>query len=194
MIEVPWSVAWSGEQAFRIQPSRDFPGRLELDQREARGVGEAQFAALHVTRQRRAMADFLCHVCGRPTEPRDRFIFPAASGGLVDLEDGSKLYGCNVPPMHRACSVRARHACPHLGKVDEPPLRLGSDQGWLIPRTDITPGLEAIADKLPAGREVVLSCYRLYGEAFTRKVIAARAAWEDEVRSRRSRRRDPAEG
>lgn len=160
---------------------------VELCQREAQGVGEPVFAAIHVTRQRRGMIDLRCHVCGRPTEPRDRFIFPAASGGMVTLQDGSQLYGCNVPPMHRACAVRATHACPHLAKVAEPPLRCTRDEGRLIHRTDITPGLEHIAAQLPPGVDVVLTCYRLYGPEFTAKVQAARRAWEASVARRRAR-------
>lgn len=189
--DVPWSVAWSGEQGFRIQPSLDFPGLRELDQKDARGVGEPLFATMHVTRQRRGVIDQACHVCGKPTTPHDRYIFPAASGGLVTLHDGTQQYGCNVPPMHRACAVRAAHACPHLQKVDEPPLRCGRDEGRVIHRTDLTPGLEAAAALLPKGEAVVLSCYRLYGSEFTIKVMAARAAWEQEVAGRR-RRQAPA--
>ena len=187
--EAPWSVAWSGEQSFRLQPSRDFPGMVELDQKSAPGVGEPLFAAIHVTRHRRCMVDLLCHVCGKPTEPRDRYIFPTASGGLVTLQDGSEQYGCNLPPMHRACTVRARHACPHLAKVDEPPLRCGRDEGRLIHRTDVTPGLEALAATLPAGLDVVFSCYRLYGPEFTAKVMKARSDWEAATLARRARLR-----
>ena len=51
---VPWSVAWTGEQAFRVQPSKDFPGLLELDQRQDPGSGEPIFAAVHVTRIERS--------------------------------------------------------------------------------------------------------------------------------------------
>ena len=109
--DVPWSVAWSGEQAFRLQPSADFPGMVELDQKQDIGAGEPLFATINVTRQRRGLADLLCHVCGKATDPHDRYIFPTASGGLVTLHDGTEQYGCNVPPMHRACAVRARHAC-----------------------------------------------------------------------------------
>jgi hypothetical protein len=183
--DAPWSVAWSGETAFRLQPSRDFPGMVELDQKEARGVGEPLFAAIHVTRQRRGMVDQLCHVCGKPTSRRDRWILPVASGGLVTLLDGTAQYGCNVPPMHRACTVRATHACPHLAKLQEPPLRCTADEGRVIWRTDVTPGLEALAATLPAGQEVVFSCYRLYGPEFTAKVIAAREAWDRQTRERR---------
>ena len=187
--DVPWTVAWTGEQAYRLQPSPYFPGAVELDQKQAMGVGEPIFATMHVTRQRQGMAELICHVCGRPTTPQDRFIFPTASGGLVTLADGSQQYGCNVPPMHRACAVRARHACPHLGKIDEPPLRCPRDEGRLIQRTDITPGLEALASQLPKDREIVLSCYRLYGPEFTAKVLKARADWEAASRARRARRR-----
>jgi hypothetical protein len=179
-------VAWTGEQAFRLQPSRDFPGKLELDQKQARGAGEPIFAAIHVTRQRRGMADLLCHVCGTPTAPGDRYIFPTASGGLVTLHDGGQQYGCNVPPMHRACADRARAVCPHLSRIDEPPLRCEADDGRLIERTDVTPGMEAIAAKLPKNVEVVLSCYRLYGPKFTRTVLKARARWEEAARRKRT--------
>ncbi|HEY3697637.1 hypothetical protein [Phenylobacterium sp.] len=184
--DAPWSVAWSGEQAFRLQPSQDFPGMMELDQKQAPGVGEPLFAAVHVTRQRRGMVDLLCHVCGKPTTRHDRYMFPAASGGLVTLQDGTQQYGCNVPPMHRACTTRALRDCPHLAKVRERPLRCSGDEGRLIHRTDVTPGLEALARTLPRDVDIVFSCYRLYGPEFTRRVTAARDDWDRTVRSRRA--------
>ena len=187
MSEIPWSVSWSGEQSFWLQESRDFPGMVELEQKQAPGVGEPLFAAVHVTRQRRGMVDLLCHVCGKPTPRLDRFIFPTASGGLVTMQDGSQQYGLNVPPMHRACTVRARYACPHLAKIDEPPLRCASDEGRLIHRTDVVPGMEALASTLPPGAEVVFSCYRLYGPSFTERVLAARSQWGRMARERRTR-------
>ncbi len=181
----PWSAAWSGEQAFSLGVSSDFPGFLELNQRQAPGAGEPLFGAMNVTRLRRGMIDLLCHVCGKPTARHDRYIFPVASGGLVTLHDGSQQYGCNVPPMHRACATRARQACPHLAKVSEPPFKCGLDEGRLIHRTDVTPGLQAIAQTLPRGVEVIFSCYRLYGDPFTAKVVAARTAWESATLARR---------
>jgi len=184
--EAPWSVAWSGEQAFRLQPSRDFPGMVELDQKQAPGEGQPIFAMMHVARQRRAVIDHLCHVCGRSTPKHDRWIFPVASGGLVTLHDGTQQYGCNVPPIHKACTHRAGLECPHLSKLQESPLRVVGDEGRVIHRTDITPGLEALAKSLPAGVDVVFSCYRLFGPAFTRQVIAARDAWDAQTRARRA--------
>jgi hypothetical protein len=188
-LQAPWSVAWSGEEAFRLQTSRDFPGMVELDQKAAPGVGEPLFAAVHVTRQRRGIVDLLCHVCGKPTRPQDRYIFPVASGGLVTLHDGSQQYGCNVPPIHRACTRLALEGCPHLARLADRPLKCTADEGRVIPRTDVTPGMEAMAQTLPAGLEVVFSCYRLYGADFTRRVVAAREAWEQETRARRAAER-----
>jgi len=185
--DAPWSAAWSGEQSFSLSPSTDFPGLLELDQAQAPGIGEPIFGAMNATRLRRGMIDLLCHVCGKPTDRHNRYIFPVASGGLVTLLDGSQQYGCNVPPMHRACAIRAVHACPHLAKVREPPLRCTRDEGRLIHRTDVTPGLEALARTLPPNLEVVFSCYRLYGPEFTAKVMASRTAWEHATRKARAR-------
>jgi len=186
---LPWSVAWTGEQAFRVQPSQDFPGLLELDQRQAPGAGEPIFAAVHVTRQRRGMVDLLCHVCGKPTLPDDRWVFPVASGGLVTLHDGAIGWGCNVPPLHRACAELAHAQCPHLSRLDDAPLRCDpADAGRLIHRTDVVPGMEAIAATLPNDQPVVFSCYRLYGAAFTAAVQAAQADWERRARAKRGAR------
>ena len=191
--DAPWSAAWSGEQAFSIDPSSDFPGMLELNQKQARGAGEPLFGAMNATRLRRGIIDLLCHVCGKPTVRNERYIFPVASGGLVTLQDGSQQYGCNVPPMHRACAIRASHACPHLTKVRETPLRCSRDEGRLIHRSDVTPGLEAVARMLPMGVDVVLSCYRLYGDEFTAKILAVRQAWETTVAERLASKRRRAE-
>jgi hypothetical protein len=95
--DAPWSAAWTSEQSFSLSPSTDFPGLLQLDQAQSRGVGEPIFGAMNATRLRRAMVDLLCHVCGKRTEWRDRYIFPVASGGLVALQDGSEQYRCTGP-------------------------------------------------------------------------------------------------
>jgi hypothetical protein len=187
-LEPPWTASWSDEREFGLQPSLDFPGMVELIQKEARGSGHPMFAVVHLTRHRRSIIDQLCHVCGEPTLRGDRFIFPVASGGLVTLHDGAQQYGCNVSPIHGSCAVRARHDCPHLAKLYESPLACPDDEGRLIYRTDVTPGLEPIAESLPKDLEVVFSCYRLYDSSFTRQVMAARDAWEQQARARWARR------
>ena len=177
---VPWSVAWSGEQEFRLQKSTTFPGMIEVTQVERPGVGVPVFGAVHVDRQRRGLAQHLCHVCGQPTPPRDRWIFPVASGGMVTMADGSERYGGNVAPVHGACARRAQRQCPHLKAAFARPVACPADEGRLIWRTDVVPGMEALARSFPVGLGVVMSCYRLYGEAFSRKV--ARLRREDAAR------------
>ena len=54
--DAPWSVSWSGENAFRLQPSTEFPGHAELDQRQDPGAGAPQFAMIHVTSIKRELA------------------------------------------------------------------------------------------------------------------------------------------
>ena len=189
MTEIPWSVSWSGEQAFRLVPSADHPGLLELDQKEAPGVGEPLFAQIHVTRHHRGMVRLLCHVCGEPTAPHDRYIFPTASGGLVTMHDGTQQYGCNVPPMHQACTLRANQTCPHLTKIAEPPLRCDAEEGRLIHRTDRPKGLEALGLDMPQGVDLIFSYYRLYSPDFTTKVLRARGDWEAASAARRAEMR-----
>lgn len=187
---VPWSVAWSGEQKFRLQRSATFPGMVEVDQIDRPGDGEPIFAAVHVGRQRRGMVEHLCHVCGKPTAKGERWMFLVASGGLVDMGDGTRQYGCNVPPLHLACAKRARAQCPHLARLMDEPMPCPADEGRLIQRTDVVPGMEALALSIektrPKGVEVVFACYRLYAPSFTRRVERIRKAWERSTRARRA--------
>lgn len=167
---VPWSVSWTGESGFTLQPSRDFPGLVDLVQEENPGVGAPVFAVVHVTRQRLGMVDHLCHVCGKPTPKGDRYIFPVQSGGFVGMADGSKRYGGNVPPVHLACARKAGRLCPHLSGSFAEPVAYPNDESRLVQRTDVVPGMEALAKTLPAGLEIVFSCYRLFSPRFSRRV------------------------
>ena len=187
---VPWSAAWSGESSFALAPSLDFPGLTEVCQIERPGTGEPLFAAVHVTRQRLGLAGHLCHVCGETTDPSDRWMFPVASGGFVTLHDGTVGYGCNVPPMHRACAARAAAQCPHLNRLAETPFAAPPEDGRLIQRTDVVPGMEALAATHPPALEIVYSCYRLFSPAFADVVRGRREAWEREARERRGGTRD----
>lgn len=165
---VPWSVAWSGEIEFALRQDLDFPGYVELVQEHAPGDGRPLFAANNVTRNRRGLIEHQCHVCGRATKSWDRWLFPLQSGGMVDLGDGEQRYGGNVPPTHRACA--------DLSKQFAAPVRFPKDdEGRMIPRTDVVPGMEEIATRLPRGVPVVLSCYRLHGPRFSRVVSKLRA-------------------
>ncbi|HEY5072453.1 MAG TPA: hypothetical protein VII63_10530 [Caulobacteraceae bacterium] len=169
-INVPWTVAWSGEGAFGLRRSTVFPGMIEVTQDEHQGVGLPAFAVNHVERQRRGLALHLCHMCGEPTLPEDRQLFPVVSGGFVTMADGTRQYGGNVPPVHGRCATLARRQCPHLRRLVAEPLPYPDEEPRLIPRTDIVPGMEALARTLPPDIEVVFSCYRLFSPAFSRRV------------------------
>jgi hypothetical protein len=172
---VPWSVAWSGEQGFELRPDADFPGHVELVQIQAPGEGRPLFAVNHVTRNRRGLIGHLCHVCGEPTKSWDRWLFPLQTGGLVPLGDGQTRYGGNLPPTHKACAERAARQCPHLSRQYAVPVRFPKDdEGRMIQRTDVVPGMEAVAARLPPGVPVVMSCYRLHGPRFSRLVARLR--------------------
>jgi hypothetical protein len=184
---VAWSTAWSRETAFALRPSTDFPGMTEVSQIDRQGHGEPNFAAVHVDRQRRGLADHRCHVCGRPTPEDDRWMFPVASGDFVTLHDGRTGFGCNVPPLHRACADKAAILCPHLDRLAEKPTRWPAGPTRLIWRTDVAPGMEALAATFPPGKEIVYSCYRLFEPEAADAIRAVREAWDRETRERLTR-------
>ena len=174
---VAWSTAWSEETRFALRPSLDFPGMMEVSQIDRQGIGEPNFAALHVDRQRRGLVDFRCHVCGKPAPVGDRCMFPVASGAFVTLHDGSAGWGCNIPPLHRGCANTAAMQCPHLSRLAEEPQPWPEEEGRLIYRTDVVPGMEALAATFPAGLDVVYSCYRLFSPEVAERVRVMQAAW-----------------
>ncbi len=158
----------------------------EVSQIDRQGMGEPNFAAVHIDRQRRGLADYRCHVCGRAAGPTDRWMFPVASGGFVTLHDGSVGWGCNVPPLHRDCAAVAAVRCPHLNRLVETPQPWPTEEGRLIYRTDVAPGTEALAATFPAGLEVIYSCYRLFGPNVARRVRHLQSEWQRKARARRS--------
>jgi hypothetical protein len=173
---VPWSVSWTAEQNFDLAISQDFPNHVDLVQVDNPGGGAPRFRALHVTRHRLGMAAHVCHVCGQPTDRRDRYIFPVQSGGMATMPDESLRYAGNVPPVHLACGRRAASLCPHLSAQASQPVAYPNEPSRLMPRTDIPPGMEQVARVLPKHFKIVFTCYRLYGPKFSATVAKLRRA------------------
>lgn len=172
---VPWSVAWTSEDAYSVGPDADFRGLVEVTQSESPGVGAPRFAANHLSRNRRGLLGNLCHVCGGRTEPGDRWLFPADSGGFVRMPDGSSLYAANVPPVHAACGRKAGRLCPHLSRRYAQLVPFPRDEeSRVFPRTDIRPGLEAVQSMLRPGETAVIGCFRLFGPRFSAAVASLR--------------------
>jgi hypothetical protein len=166
---VPWSVSWTGEDSYDLAPSRDFPGFLDLLQVQHPGDGVPKFAAVHVTRQRMGILGQLCHVCGRRTLKRDRYIFPVESGGFVSVGNTMRYAG-TVPPVHLACGRQARLLCPHLSHALAVETAFPDEESQVVPHPGVPAGMEPLARTLPAGRPIVFSCLRVYGPRFSRTV------------------------
>jgi hypothetical protein len=173
---VPWTVAWTGEETFDLATSLDFPGLVDLVQIDKPGLGQPKFNTLHVTRLRLGMARYLCHVCGRPTARNDRYLMPVQSGGFVTVGEDRFRYAANVPPLHLTCARRAQRVCPHLSRATIPPVAYPAEDSRLMPRRDVVEGMEALAKTLPPHLPVVFSCLRLFGPRFSRKIRLLREA------------------
>lgn len=172
---VPWGVSWTAEDRFDLEPSRAFPGYMDLIQAERPGDGAPRFAAMHVTRQRRGIVDQLCHLCGRRTLTRDRYIFPVESGGFVTVSKTSRYAG-SVPPVHLSCGKRARSLCPHLSHALAEPVPYPGEESLVVPRPDIPAEMAELARSLPRGPRIVFACLRVYGPRFSRTVEKMRKA------------------
>jgi ferredoxin len=139
------------------------------------GDGTPRLAAVHIGRQRAGMIEHLCHVCGRRTPARDRYIFPFDSGGFVTIEDDTQRYAGNVPPLHLACARRAQRLCPHLRAHLARPVPYPDEDSVIVPLRDAPEGMLEVAKGLPGGRRVVFSCLRIHGPRFSRNVERLRS-------------------
>lgn len=172
---VPWAVSWSGEQKYRLTPSPYRPGALQVDQLERPGDGRPVFTINHAVRNRRGLVELLCQVCGRPTEPGDRWIFPRQTGSMITLHDGGRGFGLNIPPLHGDCARKAATLCPHLTRQEAEPWPAAGDPGRLVWRTDVFPGMEPLARQAPPGVEVIYGAYRLFDADASARI----SAWLD---------------
>jgi hypothetical protein len=76
------------------------------------GVGQAQFASLHGTRQREVMARGGCQVCGGPGEV---WMVPASVWGqYLQVRGEGAPYDTSDPPICRSCIPVATRQCPNL--------------------------------------------------------------------------------
>lgn len=121
--DVPWNASWSGEAGHEIRPCRYAEGALAVWQPFKPGEGRPIFAAPHMVRQRKCIAELRCTVCGEKTAEDDRWWFPF--GGWRD-----GWWVSTESPVHKACADLAAHACPMIRKGGHTPIRL--PHGWQI--------------------------------------------------------------
>lgn len=111
-VPVPYSVSWSGEEKFTLEPCRFADGRIAICQQEARGVGKPQFGKPHSVRQREVIAKDLCDLCGRPLRNKTKVSLsharPRANGAaaldILQVE----------PLLHKKCAAISVQHCPSL--------------------------------------------------------------------------------
>lgn len=113
MITVPWVISWSGETRFEVRNCRWASHNPAIWQSHAPGEGRPLFTKPHHVRQRRAIQQCLCSVCGEPTSRRDRYWFQHC-----EWHAPSKGWRVVEPPLHSACAEIARAQCPRLKSMN----------------------------------------------------------------------------
>ena len=111
-VEVPWTAGWTGESEFSIAPCRWAEGRMAICQSEAPGRGKPQFAKPHMIRQRQAMVELRCDLCGRQLAAATKV---SLSSPRLTIVSGHGAIPLQVEPLlHRSCAQRAIQLCPEL--------------------------------------------------------------------------------
>ena len=130
---VPFIASWSSElvndprvilqpllgrigYAGEVDSDRDALGLLWQRRPESPYVGSALFGKVHPGRQRRAMRELLCQVCGEPADRDDRGVLWLLEDGRSDYKGWPEDLLTTHPPMCLGCLRRARQECPHLWK------------------------------------------------------------------------------
>lgn len=121
---VPVTASWTGEEHFYLDRCRWF-GKLAICQdeviqngglshirRNIGHLGRPQFGKPHMQRQRRAMAEGRCDICGRSLRTATKVSLSQARPQPHGAEGWAVLQV--EPMMHRACALEAVDQCPSL--------------------------------------------------------------------------------
>lgn len=96
-----------------LQRDRDDMGLFWTAENDAPGVGEPEFAMVHSRRQRTAMRDGLCQVCGLGFDGEVTFLEHKS----LFLDKGEPFTTVNAP-VHRSCMKVVMRQCPAHRKRD----------------------------------------------------------------------------
>lgn len=136
-VDVPWVTSWTAEAVLAPGACLTAPGFPAVRQENRPGFGKPRYSENHFVRQRASVQRMLCPMCGRPTEPRDRFTLTARRkvagamraqglGEMIpgDLPDERVVIDAGaIAPLHRACAAQSSVQCPHLSADPELDLR-----------------------------------------------------------------------
>lgn len=113
---VPWTVSWTGEQSFFVAwcPHARMPA---ICQQVAPGEGKPRFGAPHSQRQRQAIAEELCDLCGKPLKNRTKV---SLSHARSRMNAAGPMDVLQVEPLlHRECAAESMRFCPSLKRDAE---------------------------------------------------------------------------
>ena len=106
---VPWTTVWTGEeQGFHVGTDHYAPGHMLLRQREAPGEGTPIFTSVHMQRQRAAMIQGRCDLCGKAIRRGQARVVLAEPERLK----GTDIEGHVMAPLHRECARIGALLCP----------------------------------------------------------------------------------
>lgn len=109
---VPFTVSWTGEEKQFVGYC-EYSGRQALCMPDNPGIGKPQFGKPHSNRQRQAIAEGLCDLCGKGlrirtkvslSHARERMNAAAGGTGILQVE----------PLLHRECAIESMKFCPSL--------------------------------------------------------------------------------
>ncbi len=99
---VPDTTEWSAETDYFIGTFKGQPALCQPRCQE----GRPAFGKQHFVRQRQAVYQGRCDLCGRPLRDRTKFSLSEPLDGNLQVE----------PLLHRECAEISIGACPHLQK------------------------------------------------------------------------------
>lgn len=111
-VPVPNTASWTAEEAFTVGRCCFADWRLSILQTEAHGQGKPQFGKPHSQRQRQAIVEGLCDLCGRALAARTKVSLSHARVRHNGAEGPAILQV--EPLLHRECAATSMRHCPSL--------------------------------------------------------------------------------
>jgi hypothetical protein len=133
---VPYTTRWSAEHTEPVTVIERFgrPGigfsKERITDRDPLGVlwqrvvsqpgqGQPEFGQVHSGRQRRAMRELLCQICGSPADQNELgtlWLLPDYEGYRADWPGWPERLATPEPPVCHPCAHTAVRLCPALSK------------------------------------------------------------------------------
>lgn len=143
---VPWTVAWTGEEGYRVEPCRFARGAPAICQSVAPGDGRPTFGKPHFQRQRQAIGEERCDLCGKPLKSRTKVSLSHARMRPNGAEGPAIMQV--EPLLHRECAATSMQFCPSLRRdIREGTLMIRQVMRWRAQLAILKP--ESVAELVP---------------------------------------------